>query len=57
MDKGNADSGNEISSSQVVFQLLAIVKNKNKNKNKQTNKKNVEGPVKRVEASLGLLGV
>ena len=55
MDKGNADSGNEISSSQVVFQLLAVVKNKNKNK--QTNKKNVEGPVKRVEAFLGLLGV
>ena len=32
MDKGNADSGNEISSSQVGFQLSAIVKNKNKNK-------------------------
>ena len=41
MDKGNADSGNEISSSQVVFQLLAIVKNKNKNK--QTNKQKERG--------------
>ena len=39
MDKGNADSGNEISSSLVVFQLLAIVKNKNKKNKKQKTRK------------------